>query len=343
MTDVFSDVEITPLQYGGDNYPQSVSTLQLGDSVIVISDNNNIAHIFNRDGNPISCSSKMMGEGPEEFPFSMCATFNPHNHTIEVVSPYKMYVYDLDMNFIRSIKLPTYVGKGTQESLFFTYIYDISKNIHAVRPTDSDSKIHIYDSEKNQITAEFDYGDDIICSINSQSKQFFEITDELTYFVPGAMTYFVYSFSKRDYTIKKEIELSMGDKGITRQYIKDLNLDKASLAYHLLSSEKDMLISTMPMSDKLLTTLKHGNTLRDMYYVFIDRKTGNKIRVNIYENRRYKAPMFNNVSEGYAYAVIAKEDLLERPAVLLDKAAPNLRDFDDDTLLLLKYKFHPRL
>lgn len=346
LADVFSDVELTPLRYGGGDYPKMVDRLIINDSIIFVVDNNHIAHIFDNDGKPISCSSEKMGEGPEEFPFAMCTTLNPYNLTIEVISPYKMHVYDVNMNFVNSVKLPTYAGKGDEKSFFFINIYDISSNIHAVRPTDSGSKIHIYDSEKNELISEFDYSGDVVCPINHQTTHFFDINNDLTLFVPGAMTYSVYSFSKEDYAIRKEIGLSMGDNGVSREYVDGLNLDELSLGQHLLTSDKDMIMAIMPTSDKLITSLKHGNTLRDIYYIFVDRKTGNKIRVDVYDNGQYNAPMFSNVGEGYAYAVMGKEDILERTKVLLDKksqADSLLYDVEDDTFVLLKYKFKENL
>ena len=56
--------------------------------------------------------------------------------------------------------------------------------------------------------------------------------------------------------------------------------------------------------------------------------------------------MFKNVGEGYAYAVVGKEEILERPALLLDKrsqADSLLYDVEDDTFVLLKYKFKENL
>ena len=70
------------------------------------------------------------------------------------------------------------------------------------------------------------------------------------------------------------------------------------------------------------------------------------VHVKMYDDNEYKAPMFKNVGEGYAYSVVGKEEILERPALLLDKrlqADSLLYDVEDDTFVLLKYKFKENL
>ena len=48
LADVFSDVELTPLQYGGGDYPKMVDRLILTDNLIIVSDLHKLIHIFDK-------------------------------------------------------------------------------------------------------------------------------------------------------------------------------------------------------------------------------------------------------------------------------------------------------
>ena len=129
LSDVFSDVELTPLQYGGGDYPKMVDRLILTDNLIIVSDLHKLIHIFDIDGNYLSSSSERMGEGPEEFPFATGYSWNNYTNSLEILSPYRLSFYDENMNFKGSMRLPTYGGEDNNRTFFLNSITDVSDSI----------------------------------------------------------------------------------------------------------------------------------------------------------------------------------------------------------------------
>lgn len=55
LADIFSDVEIVPLEFAGDFYPYGVAELQVSNQVMALLDNRKSLHIFSHDGQYIGC------------------------------------------------------------------------------------------------------------------------------------------------------------------------------------------------------------------------------------------------------------------------------------------------
>ena len=121
LSDVFSEVELVPLQYGGESYPTSIQVLTVTPDVTLIEDLDYILHVFDKDGNYLSCSLEKRGQGPEEHLFAMAFSWNDYNQSIEVLSPNRFTVYDKDFNFISSSKLADYGGSDSETPFFMTY------------------------------------------------------------------------------------------------------------------------------------------------------------------------------------------------------------------------------
>lgn len=349
LADVFSDVELTPLQYGGEGYPKSAFRLQMGDSVIVVSDGNMFVHIFDKDGAYISDAADRMGSGPEEFSFALGFNWNESSNSLEILSPSKMSIYDKNLNYIKSIKLPTYTGDRDHKSFYIADMYSLSDSVHLVYSGTSENPRQYYklSSETGELKEIFDYSDDVVTMINMQRENFFKMPDGEILFIPSAVTYNIYSFNSEDFSIEKCIGFSLGDHSITPEFMAKQEFSSPADEFqYIMESEKPYVCNVLPTTNKIVFFSSTGSSDKNLSYVFADRNTGKMVHVKMYDDNEYKAPMFKNVGEGYAYSVVGKEEILERPALLLDKrlqADSLLYDVEDDTFVLLKYKFKENL
>jgi len=343
LADIFSDVEVVPLEFAGEDYPGEAHKFIVYDSLILITDYHTTVHLFTTDGKYISSSSEKQGEGPEEFPFSMGTTWNSLTNSVEIITPSKLISYDKYFNYIKESRLPTYIGKDNEPSFFFHYIYSLSDSVHLMRSTGDPYRLVVYNSNTEQLGDYISYNDDVITSYNFQLKKFFDINDSKTYYIPGAMTNRIYEFNADNLTIHPIVEFTTGPNGVTKQYISDLNMDEKELGFFILSCERNMLLNTLPNAHYFITMLKEGeNHLRSFYYVFIDRNTGEMTRIDMYKNGHLNMPMFKDIDDEFAYAVTPKDELEEMPWLLLNnesKADSILNSIDDESLVILKYKF----
>ena len=343
LSDVFSEVELVPLQYGGESYPTEVDILTVTPDIIMIETNSDILHVFDKDGRYRSCSTEKMGPGPEEFQYSTDFSLNEWSRHIEVLELNNVKVYDKDFNFINSYKVPEYEDPDNKVGHFWWGISDLSATKHLMKTPGSRFYFFEYDSTTGKLGKKVcDYTDDIIAPTASQTHHFFKMPDGERLFVPDGMTCKVYSFNSENLSIHPKIQFELGDDAITRQKIERLGFNESELAAFLLKCDDDILSRTMLTSGNIVALVKKGWTLRTMYTVFIDRNTGKKVRVNMFKNDKRTSPMFGDVSEGYAYAAMLKEEIMESPELLLDKADQIdsiMQNVEDDTFILMKYKF----
>jgi len=342
LADIFSDVEVVPLEFAGNYYPNEIANMSINDSLILITDNLETVYLFEPNGSYISCSSEKQGEGPEEYPFSMGSAWNPNNNTIQIITPYKIILYDKYFNYITSYKIPLFPGKEIGEKTFFHYIYPISNTSSLLRTSDIPYNLTILNFDTEKFENGISYKDDVITDRNAQSNIFFEKNDKTLYFVPCSMTNRIYVFDTDSLTINPIVEFSTGSNGVTKEYIASLNMSQKEIAYHLATCDRDMLLNAMPNEDHIVTMLSHGKTLHYYHYVFIDRNTGEMTRIDMYKNGHLNMPMFKDIDNKYAYAVALKEDIAEMPWILLNKetdADSILNNIEEDTYLILKYRF----
>ncbi len=100
LTDIFSDVELTPLLFEGEYYPSEVWTLHYHDSMIMVQDNKEGIYVFDADGHYRSSSEQVHGQGPGEYFYQYAYSFNPYSGLIQVITFDKIMCYDADFNFV---------------------------------------------------------------------------------------------------------------------------------------------------------------------------------------------------------------------------------------------------
>ena len=147
IRDVFSSVELIPLEFTGEHYPQNVRRLKMTDSLILVFDMNNRLTVFGGDGKYLSSSNEKFGQGPEEFSICLGYGWNPYSREIEILGFSKIMFYDKEFNYVRSCPTPNIPGKQ-----IITKIFDLSPTRHVLLNNDADDpNIYLFDSEKGEI------------------------------------------------------------------------------------------------------------------------------------------------------------------------------------------------
>ncbi len=337
--DVFESVEVVPLLFEGESYPDLVTRLQVTDSLFMIEDKRSFLHLFDKDGNYLVSSDAIIGEGPEEITTPLSYALDPLNGLIEVLTPHKLMSYDLDLHFIKSSHLPTGVDKDSETNLFFSHIESVGEDTHLLLPTISSDRVGevvIFNSKKETIDERLSYKDDIILPFHMQDRYLFFMNDGSKLFVPPAITNIIYSLSEDMGTLSPLVQFDLGDNSLTRE-----NMGSSVDRQILIESSREILLRILPTSNRIFLVVKgKGNTMRSFHTVVIDTARDMIYRVNLYSEGRQIFPLIMDVDDKYAYTVVDKETLMNQPSLLLDKSEQisSIADsIEDELLLVLKY------
>lgn len=348
ISDIFSDVEIIPLNFSGNSYPSVVERMLVNDNYIIILDDKKILHVFKPNGSYIASSNEKIGNGPGEYSVLMGFTWNPYTQFIEVLTPNRLYSYDEKFNLKNAAKLPTKIGEN---GLLFCEIFDLSATRHLLLPTSMSDKPHCvmdYDSSKGVIVEKNSYSEDIIAPITMQPRCFFLMRDNTLLFIPPVLTDGLYtvngvqSVDNGGVSLQKEITLHT-ENDLLKEDIQAYENSQRSLNNYLISSDKNIRLRVFPNSKKIIASykFKNGCTMRDMFTAIIDRQTKKVNTIKLFSDDSYQFPFIEDIDEEYAYAIIEKEILETRPKLLMNHSAnidSVLNTIEDESLVLLKYK-----
>lgn len=336
IAELFSNVDIVPLQFQGTDYPSVASDIIVTDKYIFVNDKDAHLHVFNSDGSYVASSNSCYGMGPGEYSVAMGWTWNPFADKIEILTPNAIMFYDVKFNFMGSCELPTEIGG---DGLMFDRIFDESATIHYLLPTgvsENPCRILQFNSATGKITGEMTYADNVLAHISMQYQCFFKMPNGQTLFAPPAVTYGIFAINGDELT--KEIALMPGNKWISKEYVKGLSGEK--LARHLMTSTDFIPLKTLVSPSHIFIMAKQGMQLGDLSYFVIDRDNGKIKSFKLYADGAYRFPPIESIDAEYAYAILDKESLVASPHLLLDKASSAdsiLNRIEDESLLLLKY------
>lgn len=348
ITDLFSEVQLIDLKYDGKFYPKTVDRVLLDSGMIILGDAKGNAFIYSEDGTPVSSSLSKLGEGPGEHQFSMGFSWNPSTRLVEILTPESLMFYDRDFNFIKSSRLQTRFGKNERSHLLFHAIYDLAPDLHLLSPTGTSEKpfrFIVYDSSQEKNVGEISYEDDVWSFINMQSEYFFNMPDGSIICHPGGLLPYTYQLDPQALTLNKAIKLEPDLRCISEKEINSLSGDNKEVSDYLLNCDKSIPINTMVTSDKMIVTLKTGNSIRGLYTVVFDRDGSDKKEYIHYQDDKVVFPPILHAADGYAYAVVDKDTLLDSSELYLNnpESIAALADFDDEDWVFLKYKFKKTL
>ncbi len=343
LSDVFSEVELTPLRYDSLTFLYNDDQIITPEAIIVRDMKSDIV-VFTPDGSFVARSLEKKGDENASYSTIFQSGWNPYTRQIEVCTPGNMICFDPHLNLVSSIVMPNYTDSVHDHRHMYASTFNVSDSLRLIRPI----LPHTYfltEPSCSKIIGEFSYGDEVIVPMNFQPLEFFRMPDNKILFTPKqAMTNAVYRFEPSTGSLNREITFHTGDNGIRAEHIDSLSNsnDQMKLREYLISCDKEMLMSVLPASDWIITLTKHGNNLRDSRHTFIDRTTGKLVALDIYDGETRQSPLFTSVADGYAYAIQKKSEIMSMPGILLDKAASayELTDgLSDDTFILLRYRF----
>lgn len=339
IEDVFSDVELIPLENEGNFYPAGVEKLDIIDGYYKITDNKQFMLLFKKDGKFVSSSEEKFGPGPEEFSTPMGYSFNPHSKLVEVFTPAKIMFYDTVFNYVKECPLPTQPGKKSQ---FYSYSYDLSDHRHILVPSpssDSPNSLILYDSSDASDTPLYSYDEDVVINTTFPPKCFHELEGGRILFTPPALANTVYELDRKNLTFKKTIGFCFGDKEMSAKDIEPYRDNRDKLMKYMLTNERLVPMRVLPSDNKLVIIHKTGNSIDRMKTVVVDRKTGESRQLAMYKDRKNVFPLIEAVDNEYAYAIAEKETLEVFPELLLNKTAGDaLSGIEDESLVILRYK-----
>lgn len=340
ISDVFNNVEAVPLLFEGEHYPKNIMKATVADDYVFIYDINGTLYIFSKEGRYIADSSNKIGQGPGEYSIMMDYSWNPYSKLIEILTPNRLIFYDKDFNFVKSCPVPSNIKK----EVIFGQVEDLSVNEHVLLPTGVSKdpyRICFFDSDTQKITREFSYEKDVIAPTGMSTRTLFHEGDSIM-FCPPVMTGYVYGIS--DNELKSPvIEFMYGKNTISESDVKQHDSSEEDLRNYLVTSKKNIPMSTLITSRKIFTTLKHGNKITDTYVVATDRSSHESLSLNINSSDGNEKifPFIYDVDSGHAYSIVDKATLLDSPKLMLDNAeriAKLISNIDDEDFVLLKYE-----
>lgn len=342
IKDIFSDVKITPLLFEQDTYPSTIFKGCVTDDIIVVSDDHNLIHVFAKDGHYISCSDKHLGLGPNDYAVLMGFFYNNYCNSIQALTPNNCLFFDHNCTVQNSRKIPTVIGK---DGMLYDNGIAISSTQSLLTPTIVSNKpyqLALYDHTAEKILKNIDYSNDVISTMNIQSKYFFTMPNGETLFCPPAFSNYIYQIDAQTNSIRRLIELKYSHNTITKSDLEKFNSDRAEIDRYLFQSNKEIPISQLINSRKIITTIKIGQQLSDFYCIVTDRKNGNNLKIKFAGGDGYQFPIINDIDEEYAYVFHRKDFVAQNPQLLMGKAGADsiIDPLDPDDYLLLTYKFH---
>lgn len=342
LKDIFESVELIPLEFREDrSYPSTISKLSVQDSLIFVADNKDIIYVFEKDGKFISSSEDKRGEGPGEFVIINSFTYDPTNHRIAILTPFKIMEYDESFNYIDEYPIPTLIkSREEQSELLFNNIAFLSDDyILFTNSRDGrSSRFMKFNKETHKTQDEIEYRDKIFGFGSFQNKNFYNIDSRSSIFIPTALSNEIFVYDIKENTLTPIIGYTLGEKGISQEDF-DPDKDFTQLAYEFLRNEKEAVVRVLPNNENIVFMTKRGTDPKTFANYVVNRETGDKRKIKMYKDGKMISPMFQDIDSDYVYAVMEKEKLIESPSLLLDKA-DDLNSIDAESIVVLQYKFN---
>lgn len=308
VKDVVSSVEVIPLQNQADKFLPDVNVMYVTDAGYVVSDSRNIIYVFSKDGKYMSDSKGRIGNGPNEYSIVSCFSYNPYSKDIEIVTPKHFLSYDMHFKLTKKIEAPTKMSKNGKGLRFFGHIYDLSANQHVLIPDQVSSdkfSILLFDSSSSEILKTTSFAEDVISEINMQDHCFFDNENSVEFF-PPLMTNYLYSFDKKNFKIKKKLEVKAGKNGLTQADIKQFGNDEAKLRKYLLTCDKEIPVNGMATKTHVFFLVKKGNDLRNWFTLVYDKSSHQIKKIHNFVDGNVCFPVLKNVANGYLYGVVER-------------------------------------
>lgn len=292
-----------PLKTGNSAFQAGLVDLYKAGDKFIAHDNNRVIYIFDCQGHQLSSSEHVIGHGHGEYDNMLTYSYNMHNNTIEVITPQKMKIFDLDFNFIEERNIPSKIPSSDGNGCMFSEIYDLDSNIHALLPSSTSqnkNSIIFYDSSNEKILKTIDYNQDIVGMINMQAHSFTDVGDSIVFYPPG--------ISKYIYSIKRDLTLSRTLSIIGLDYDYDNTDNERQYSEYALNSKDIMPLRLLYVNGNICFLAKEGNSINDLsYLISTENGSMNKFMIRDGENKSF--PITTCTDGSSIYGLCDEEDL----------------------------------
>ena len=337
------DVELIPLRFELETYPNMNYRTLITDSFIYITDTKQLVHTFDLAGHNIACSKIKHGNGPGEYSILMSAMQTSNPDKVALLTPFKLIEYDSKFEAWRESPLQTKIGATA-------YIYGggigIGENKYILLPAVTNEiadQIDLYDAEKERVTKTLKYPFDVRAWVGSSKRNIFHMPNSTILFCTPALSEYVYEI--RPDTLLPRIKFTFGPEIITKEEYeaahKELeekwaqNID----AYIDDFTDKGIPRSCLINSKKIIHKVDQRN---QDYVIVTDRSSHKSSKIVCIENGTPLYPFFDEIDENFLYTVISKSYILKHIDIMYGKTEEEVRealkDIDDEDFVLLKYQ-----
>lgn len=343
VSDVLEVADMVPLLFERDTYPKRPTLVSFLDSNIIIEEREDLIHVFSGDGHYIGCSQNKKGQGPGEHSMLTGHIVNPFRHTIDVMTYTKMKSYDPEFVYCkRERDIPTVVGSA--DKLLYDDGIALSDSrylMHSSIVTDP-YKITLYDASRNEGVKCWSYAGDIIAYFHRSSKKFIRMPDGEILVSGEGYTPYIYGIDKEGKEMYKAIKFKYNDKTITDHVTLD-DFRKQPNIWNDYNTITELPLLQFVNSTKIVTVIGTGpDPYADQYIIISDRVNGNSYKIENMDGYRDTVPYLKAIDEDYLYSVYSRQEILENPGYVLNKAGEVdslLAGIDDEDFVLIKYRF----
>lgn len=346
IDEVFSAVELLPLEFNGETYPNAVNELTVTDDYILVYDNKRKLHVFDSKGHALGCSASKSGRGPGEFFAMLNYAFSDSLNQIYIIDLYKLFIYTPEFEFIKSVDLPTKAATKTEAPFYLDAICPVSAKEFLVLPSpaaETKDKLMGLDVATGKLRMGADLSADKRAEATMQSQSFFPIGGGEIMFVPMFYCDYIYSIDFERLSAEKAIKV-FDSNGISDDEMDTYRHDEMELSNHIIECTSDVVLRKIPSRTRINVLMKNGDNMRYFYNVMINRLDGTMIKTPLYDKDRQSRifPILYQIDDDYAWGAVEKEILSENPALLMatpEEVDSMLASIEDESLIVLKYRF----
>ena len=341
IENVFTNVEIIPLQNKVDKYLPDVNVMYVTDDGFIVCDSRNIVYSFTKDGKYISDSENKFGNGPGEYSIVTAFSYNPYSKLVEIATPRKLLFYDKSFSLKKEMELPTKMSNNGKDLRFFGHIYDLAENRHVLLPDQVSNDKHtmmLFDSSSSKVLKTLDFDEDILADINMQTHCFFNYDEGQVSFLPPFLSTAIYSFDKDNFELSKRFEVKFGNQGLSQADFRKFGKDKEKLKAYLMSCDKEIPVTEMELKNHIVFVIKKENDLRKWFTLIYNKSSKQILKINNFSDKTLAFPIVKYVDKHHLYGVVEKKMLPDILKLYREKGVHVIsNDIADADYYVLKY------
>lgn len=330
IADIFNKIEIVPLETSDSILVSKVRNIYTADSYYIIMEQKGTIHLFDKKGKYISNSSKVMGEGPQDYSIVVDVVYNRYTNSIDILSPYgEILSYDSTFCFKRKtvFKMPN--------KHIVSHLFPINDSTYIITPSSlkESGKLYFYNINSKEWVGEQSYNTDLAKTTSMNIP--FSYDRKINYYSPSSTNMYVYRIMD-DNSLMPIYALDFKEKNVPQNLLANYQNDKELSDFLFYKSDYALPLRKFINHNFFITNIKQGDKSFLLVYKRNDKKA-EVIEDNI--NGKRMLPFFalnTNILSTLAYPHNA-ENFID--TALLDNTNRKLLNLvsDDDNPIIIKY------